>query len=105
MLTQAGAQNNLGNILRQRYPPDFVSAVMFFSLAAEQNNSEAIYNLGCCYGNGQGAPQDWIRACELFQQSCDLGYPLGPGMLFQILSVVLPAESRGVQVQIVGLVG
>ena len=40
----------------------------------EMDDAEAIYNLGCCYNDGEyGMPQDRAKALELFHRAGELG--------------------------------
>ena len=40
----------------------------------EMDDAEAIYNIGCCYSNGdEGLPQDHARALELWHRAGELG--------------------------------
>ena len=41
---------------------DYVTAVREWTTLAEQGDANAQYNLGAMYGNGQGVPQDYVRA-------------------------------------------
>lgn len=44
---------------------------------AGQGNAEALYHLGMMYHLGSGLPQDHAKAFATFQQSAELGDPLG----------------------------
>ena len=66
----------------QGVPQDYKTAVKGYTLAAEQGNANAQYNLGVIYANGQGVPQNdktavkWYRlAAE--QRDSDAQYNLG----------------------------
>ena len=41
---------------------DYKTAVKWYTLAAEQGNAAAQYNLGVMYGKGQGVAQDYVKA-------------------------------------------
>ncbi len=41
--------------------------------AAEQGDDKAQYNLGLCYFNGEGAPQDFNAAVKWFRQAAKQG--------------------------------
>ena len=41
---------------------DYKTAVKWYTLAAEQGDADAQYNLGYFYANGLGTSQDFIRA-------------------------------------------
>ena len=43
-------------------PQDYVEAVKWFRLAADQGLDCAQYNLGIMYANGHGVPQDFVSA-------------------------------------------
>jgi TPR repeat protein len=40
---------------------------------AARGEAEALYQLGVCYRDGQGAPQSYARAAELYQQAASKG--------------------------------
>ena len=43
----------------------------------EAGDSQAIYNLGCCYRDGiKGFPQNHTKALELWHQAGELGYTI-----------------------------
>ena len=39
-----------------------MAGVKWYTLAAEQGDADAQYNLGVMYENGDGVPQDYVRA-------------------------------------------
>jgi TPR repeat protein len=41
---------------------DYKTTVKWYKLAAEQGNLGAALNLGVGYHNGEGVPQDYVRA-------------------------------------------
>ena len=43
-------------------PQDAQESVKWYRKAAEQGDAQAQFNLGLMYSNGQGVPQDFIRA-------------------------------------------
>jgi uncharacterized protein len=43
-------------------PGDYVEAVRWFRLAADQGDSNAQYTLGVMYSIGAGVPQDYVQA-------------------------------------------
>ena len=47
--------------------------VAWLSRAAEQGHSVAEYNLGVCYGNGEGVSQDHVKAVKWFEKAADHG--------------------------------
>jgi TPR repeat protein len=48
-------------------------AVRLFRQAAEQGLAGAQFDLGLCYAEGEGVPQDKAQAARLFQQAADKG--------------------------------
>ena len=53
-----------------------VPAILFAtlgSISAEQGDAEAQYNLGVMHYNGDGVPQDYAKAFELFTKSAEQG--------------------------------
>jgi TPR repeat protein len=51
-----------------------VQAARLFRQAAEKGNASAQYNLGVCYGMGEGVPQDMAQAAWLFRQAAEQGH-------------------------------
>ena len=58
-------------------PHDYEAAVKWYTLAAEQGNSNAQNNLGLMFANGQGVPEDFIYAHMWFNISALNGNPNG----------------------------
>jgi hypothetical protein len=48
------------------FEEDNVEAVKWWRKAAEQGFSQARYELGCAYCNGEGVPQDYVKAYMWF---------------------------------------
>jgi TPR repeat protein len=48
-------------------------AARLYGRAAEQGLAQAQYNLGVCYANGEGVPQDEAEAARLYRQAADQG--------------------------------
>ena len=55
---------------------NYSEAFKFCSVAAEQGNAEAQFNLGVMYDNGQGVKQDYFKAVEWYQKAAEQGHPL-----------------------------
>ena len=53
---------------------NIASAAGFFQNAAEQGLAEAQYNLGVCYINGWGVPQDVEEAIKWLRKAAEQGY-------------------------------
>ena len=51
-------------------------AVVWYTLAAEQGNVRALYNLGLMYAHGQGVLQDYVRAHMWFNNAAISGNKL-----------------------------
>ena len=52
----------------------YATALKEWTPLAKQGNAVAQYNLGVMYDNGQGVPQDYIRAHMWFNISVSTGY-------------------------------
>jgi TPR repeat protein len=50
---------------------------MWHQRAADQGYAPAWNNLGLCYRNGEGVPQDEIRAAGCFRRAAELGNDSG----------------------------
>jgi TPR repeat protein len=48
---------------------DYVEAVKWYRKAAEQGHTEAQFNLGYCYANGQGVGKDKVEAYAWFSMA------------------------------------
>lgn len=55
----------------------YEQAAAMFAELAEQGNSDAQFNLGLCYFNGQGVPQSHDEAVTWFRKSAEQDNPLG----------------------------
>jgi hypothetical protein len=51
--------------------PDYKTAVIWFTKAAELGYADAQYSLGVLYVNGQGAPLNYTKARELFELAAE----------------------------------
>ena len=54
-------------------PQDYGEAAKWFRKAAEQGHSEAQFNLGQMYDQGQGVPQDFGEAAKWFRKAAEQG--------------------------------
>ena len=52
----------------------YEDAVKLYQAAADQNNAEALYQLGYCYYNAYGVEEDKEKSFELTRESAELGY-------------------------------
>ena len=59
---------------------NYSEAFKFCSVAAEQGDAEAQFNLGVMYDNGQGVRQNYTKAKEYFGLACDNKYQTGCDM-------------------------
>ena len=48
---------------------NYVEAVKWFRKAAEQNHAQAQFNLGVCYGNGEGVAKDAVEAVKWYRKA------------------------------------
>jgi len=64
---------NAGFVKLSEGKPD--EAVKLWAPLAESGDKVAQASLGLLYQTGQGAPQDQLRAVELFRKSAKQGYP------------------------------
>jgi TPR repeat protein len=49
-------------------------AVALYRAAADAGDAPAIFNLGCCFNDGSGVPQDKAMAVRLWLQAADKGH-------------------------------
>lgn len=61
-------------------------AAKHFTIAAEEGNAHAQFNLGLLYANGRGVAQDDAVAVMWYRKSADQGNPLAQGNLAYMLS-------------------
>jgi len=80
----AEAQNNFGQKFHygEGVPKDFVEAMKWYRLAAEQEYEYAQFNLGDMYYEGEGVPQDFVEAMRWYrlaaaQENAGAQYVLG----------------------------
>lgn len=89
-------------------------AIYYFSLAAEQNDPESLYNLGLIYDEGKNVPRDIHKAIQYYSGAAKLNYararlmlgsPYDVGKktygLFQKIDYLLPynADTEGTNEQ------
>lgn len=65
------AQNALGIIYDSTQA--HAEAVKWYRKAAEQGYVNAQYNLGICYANGEGVPQDYVEAAKWYRKAANQG--------------------------------
>jgi uncharacterized protein len=71
-----GAQDMLGDIYARgghNVPQDYVQAVHWYRLAAEQGYAPAEYDLGVRYEYGEGVAQDYTQALGWIRKAADQG--------------------------------
>jgi TPR repeat protein len=51
-----------------------VQAAKWYRKAAEQNLAEAQYNLGVCYGKGEGVAEDQVEAVKWYRKAAEQNY-------------------------------
>ncbi|MCL2102851.1 MAG: sel1 repeat family protein [Syntrophorhabdaceae bacterium] len=56
---------------------NYVEAVKWYRLAAEQGNAKAQYNLGAAYVNGHGVAQDYTEAEKWLRLAAEQGGEVG----------------------------
>lgn len=73
----AEAQYRLAKRYATRYGAagDYVQALHWWQLAAQQGLAKAQYALGVLYANGRGVSTDYARAVYWYQQAADQGLP------------------------------
>ena len=66
---------NLGRMYAngEGVPKDFVEAVKWYRLAAEQGVAYAQYNLGYMYSSGEGVPKDFVEAVKWYRLAAEQG--------------------------------
>ena len=72
---KAWSMNGLGDRYRQGIgvPQNDKRALELYTMAAEQEDVDAIYNLGVMYNNGTGTEQDIPKGKELLMKAATLG--------------------------------
>ena len=66
----AGGYVNAGYLLAsQPTIEDLTRARQYYQIAADANEPQGMNNLGCCYRDGDGGPQDIAKAFALFKQA------------------------------------
>ena len=58
----------------QGVPQDYANAVEWYRKAAEQNDAQALYNLGVMYVQGRGVPKDLAKALEWIRKAAAQGH-------------------------------
>jgi uncharacterized protein len=65
---------------------NYVEAVKWFRLAADQGNGYAQFNLGFMYDKGEGVPQDYAEAVKWYRKAADQGNgaaQVGLGVMYE----------------------
>ena len=57
----------------QGVPQDYKTAVKWYTLAAEQGNARAQFNLAVSFAKGQGVPQDYKTAVKWYTLAAEQG--------------------------------
>jgi TPR repeat protein len=60
---------------------DIEAAVKLYAIAAEMGCREAMYDLGRCYEEGKGVPQNTAKAAEYYKEAADKGQKDAKAML------------------------
>jgi TPR repeat protein len=76
----------------QGVPVNYVEALKWFRLAADQGVASAQNNLGLMYANGWGVPQDYVRAHIWFNLSAAQGDQNAAETRDRILKRMTPAQ-------------
>jgi TPR repeat protein len=58
----------------EEVPKNHGEALKWFHFAAEKNDADAQYNLGCMYGRGEGTKKDHRQSIEWFQRAAAQGH-------------------------------
>ena len=68
--------NALGNLFYygKETEQSYEEAVMWWTMAADENNYRAKYMLGVCHEKGEGVEQSYEKAFELFQEAAKQGF-------------------------------
>lgn len=70
--------------------------IYWYEKAAEQNYPHAIYNLGCCYLNGEEVNKDNAKANEYFERAAELGEPFSKVQLLREVQTKLNKRKKSV---------
>lgn len=54
-------------------PKDPIKAAIFYSVAADKGNPDAVYKLGCCFEQGIGVEKNMTETVKLYQRAADMG--------------------------------
>ena len=57
------------------YARDYARAVEHYRAAADMNDAEAQYQLGCCYAKAEGVPLNWDEAFRWWGKAAEQGHP------------------------------
>ena len=56
-----------------RFAGDYIEALRWFRKAADKGHTEAMYNIGVYYENGDGVKQDYTEAMKWYRKAADRG--------------------------------
>ena len=72
-MEEDGSDDEMETALDAYNNGDYESAFEIWSKWADLGDSDAMYDLGVCYVNGQGVPQDYAEAVKWYRKAADLG--------------------------------
>ncbi len=70
-----GAKSELQKGVDAYYARDYAKAVEHYRAAADMNDAEAQYQLGCCYAKAEGVPMNWDEAFRWWGKAAGQGHP------------------------------
>jgi TPR repeat protein len=56
------------------FPRDYAEDVKWYRKAAEQGHGKGQFNLGLCYGKGEGVPKDLSEAVTWYRMAAEQGH-------------------------------
>jgi len=82
---------------------DFAKATTEFNALLPLGSEQAAFNLAAMAYNGEGQPQDLVRAASYFALAAELGHPKAQGLYQQVVAKLAATQQTQVQQQLVAL--
>ena len=88
----AGDQEDFNEAVRAYKAGDYQKAFRLLKPLAEKGYSQAQFNLGSMYQDGQGVPQDYVKAYAWYSVSATQGYKDAKHNLDILVKILIPAQ-------------
>ncbi len=103
LISTFSAQADLLTALQAYDKKDFAQATTEFNALLPLGSEQAAFNLAAMAYNGEGQPQDLVRAASYFALAAELGHPKAQGLYQQVVAKLNATEQAQSKQQLVAL--